>query len=104
MLFLIHWELNEAMSVEERLQVAQKLTESGLFPPDGVTILRWDGTPDGWGILLLEAEHAAAVDHALTLWRAAGAGFFKATKTAPAMPIHEAIPHVAELLKALKTQ
>ncbi len=104
MLFLTIWEVNENMSVEERLQVAQKLTESGLFPPNGVNILRWDGTPDGWGILLAEAESAAAMNEALTLWRAAGAGFFKSTKTSPAMPVHEAIPRVGEILKALGAQ
>jgi hypothetical protein len=37
MLFLTYWELSESMSVEERLQVAQKLTSSGLFPPRGST-------------------------------------------------------------------
>ncbi len=104
MLFLTIWEVNENMSVEERLQVAQKLTGSGLFPPNGVNILRWDGTPDGWGILLAEAESAAAMNEALALWRAAGAGFFKSTKTAPAMPIQEAIPQTAEILKALGAQ
>jgi hypothetical protein len=103
MLFLTYWELNEAMSVEERLQVAQKLTSSGLFPPSGVNILRWDGTPDGWGILLMEADSAADVDRALTTWRAAGAGFFKSTRTAPAQPIQEGMAQAGELLKALSS-
>lgn len=101
MLFLTYWELNENMSVEDRLRIAQKLTASGLFPPKGVTILRWDGTPDGWGILIVEAESAAAMNHALTLWRAAGAGFFKLTRTSPAQPIPEAVSMTGELLKAL---
>ena len=60
MLFLTYWELNEGMSVEERQQVAQKLTSSGLFPPKGVNIIRWDGTPDGWGILVAEAVEQKA--------------------------------------------
>src|SRR5690349_23179650 len=103
MVFLTYWELNEAMPVEERQQVAQKLTSAGLFPPKGVTILRWDATPDGWGILLAEADTAAEIDHALTMWRAAGAGFFKATKTAPAQPVQEALAQTDELLKALRS-
>lgn len=103
MLFLTYWELNEAMSVEERLQVAQKLTSSGLFPPKGVNIIRWDVTPDAWGILLAEAESAADIDKAIFMWRAAGAGFFKSTKTAPAQPIQEALPQQGELLKTLSS-
>ena len=48
MLFLTYWELNENMPVAERMGIAQKLTSSGLFPPKGVKILRWDETPDAY--------------------------------------------------------
>ena len=82
-------------------QVAGKLTSSGLFPPEGVNIIRWDATPDGWGILLAEAESAADIANAINMWRAAGAGFFKSTRTAPAQPVHEALSRQGELLKAL---
>jgi hypothetical protein len=98
MLFLTYWELNENMSVGERLQVAGKLTEKGLFPPEGVKILRWDVTPDSWGILLVEADSAAAANAALMQWRASGAGFFKFTRTAPAIPVEESIPQVQQIL------
>ena len=101
MLFLTYWELNEDMSDTQRLQIAGKLTQGGLFPPEGIRIVRWDGTPDGWGTLLMEAESAADVFRALNLWRAAGAGFFKLTKTAPVMSIEELIPLEAEILSAL---
>jgi hypothetical protein len=101
MLFLTYWELNENMPEEERGQVGQRLTAKGLFPPRGVKILRWDGTPDGWGILLLEADNAADVFRALDLWRAAGAGFFKVTKTAPALPVQEQMQLGAEITQAL---
>ena len=103
MLFLTYWELNENMSNAERLQVAEKLTSSGLFPPEGVNIIRWDGTPDAWGIVLLEADTAADAFRTIDLWRAAGAGFFKLTKTVPAMPIQDLIPIEAEILNALST-
>jgi hypothetical protein len=103
MLFLTYWELNEDMSVEERQQVAQKLTSSGLFPPKGVNILRWDATPDGWGVLVAEAESAADIAQAINMWRAAGAGFFKFTRTAPAEPVQEALAGTDELLKVLSS-
>ena len=101
MLFLMYWELNENMPVEERLQIAQKLTSSGLFPPKGVNIIRWDMTPDSWGILIAEAESIAAMDRAISMWRAAGTGFFKYTKTAPAMPVQELMPLTVELLNTM---
>ncbi len=101
MLFLTYWELNEGMSVEERQQIAGKLTSAGLFPPQGVNIIRWDSTPDGWGILVAEAESAADIAQAIGMWRAAGAGFFKSTRTAPAEPVQESLARTDELLKAL---
>ena len=99
MLFLAYWELNENMAEQERLQIAQKLTSAGLFPPKGVNIIRWDGTPDAWGILLMEAENAADVYRAVEIWRIAGAGFFKSIKTSPALPIQEMIPLADDLQK-----
>ena len=102
MLFISYWELNENMPEQERLQIAQKLTTSGLFPPqDGVKIVRWDATPDLWGVLIMEAENAADVFRAIGMWRAAGPGFFKTIKTAPALPIEEVIPVVAGVVQQL---
>lgn len=103
MLFVTYWELNEEMSSKERLAVAQKLMSSGLFPPDDVNIIRWDGTADGWGVLIAEAESAAAIGNALNMWRAAGAGFFKTTKTSPAEPVQDGLARGGELLKALES-
>lgn len=101
MLFITYWELNENMPETDRQAVAQKLTAAGLFPPPGINIIRWDGTPDNWGIIMFEAESAEDVMRAIDMWRAAGAGFFKVTKTSPAMPIQDMIPLGAELVEAL---
>ncbi|MFQ5873496.1 MAG: hypothetical protein ACE5JL_06815 [Dehalococcoidia bacterium] len=101
MLFLSYFELNENMPDEERLQIGQKLTSSGGFPPKGVKIIRWDATPDAWGILVMEAEKAEDVFRAIDMWRAAGTGFFKSTKTSPAIPIQELMPIAADLLKTM---
>ena len=68
MLFLTHWKLNEDMSVADRHEIAETLTQEGALPPDGVEILRWDGTPDGWGIVLWETDDHAAMDAALNMW------------------------------------
>ena len=91
MMFVTYWELNEDMSVEQRQQVAERLVTKGLFPPPNVNLIRWDATPDGWGILIAEAETAQDYFTALNLWRASGAGLFKHTKTAPALSVQEAM-------------
>lgn len=100
-MFVTYWELNEEMSVGERQEIARKLTASGLFPPENVEVLRWDATPDGWGVLICEAESASDVARAINVWRAAGKGFFKTTRTAPATPVEEAIADMKELLESL---
>jgi len=66
-----------------------------------VTILRWDATPDGTGILITEAESAGALDLALSAWRAASPGFFKMIKTAPASPVQETVERTAAMLQRL---
>lgn len=103
MLFLTYWELNEAMPMEETLKISEKLSSLGLVPFEGFNIIRWDMTPDGWGILIGEAESAADIDKAVYMWRAAGAGFFKFTKTAPAQPVLDVIKQHGELLKTLSS-
>jgi hypothetical protein len=101
MLFVTYWELNEDHAVDARIQAARRLTEGGIFPPAGVNVLRWDATPDGWGILVFEADTAAAATHALNLWRTAAAGFFRLTRTAPAVTVQEAIQLAGDELRAL---
>lgn len=50
MLFLCYWELNENMPVIDHLKLGKMLLESGLFPPPGIELIRFDMTPDYWGI------------------------------------------------------
>ena len=101
MLFLTYWELNQTTPSAVQIQAAQTLMSSGLFPPKNVNILRWDITPDNWGILLAEAESATDISEAIGMWRAACPGFFATTRTAPAVPVQEGIASTAELLKRL---
>jgi len=100
---ITYWELDENMSDAERLAIVDKVNSSGLFPPKVVNIIRWDGTPDAWRTLLIESVSAADIFHTINVWRAAGAGFFKFTKTAPVFPMQENIPISAEMQKALSS-
>jgi hypothetical protein len=101
MLFLTYWEINENMSEGDRIKFLQKLMSSGLFPPKDVNILRMDTTPDGWGITLFEAQNAADVIKSIDVCRMAEGGFFKSTKTAPVIPVEEAMPISESFVKAL---
>jgi hypothetical protein len=102
MLCMMYWELNEDMPTDERLAIAGALMESGMFPPDGAKVVGWWGTPDNWGILLVEAENAEAAFDSLNVWRNAGPGMFTFTKTAPAMEIKDSIEHGVEMLQKME--
>ena len=76
MLFLCYWELNENMPSMQHVGIAKMLTESGLFPPPGVEIIRWDKTPGNWGVTVFKADSAEAAANLIGLWRVAAPGFF----------------------------
>lgn len=103
MQFITYWKLNEGISSRKVNDIATKLTSEGLFPPEGTEIIRWDGTPDGWGIVVWEADTYAAVNNGLNVWRAAAGdeAFFEKTTTAPSAPVEEIIPEQAAQLKEL---
>ena len=100
MLFLTYWEVNENMPVAERMSITQTWP-SFFLPPRGRQTPLGGKARDGGETLLTEADNAIDVALALDYWRMAGAGFFKQTKTAPATPIAEAMPHWAEAMKAI---
>lgn len=106
MLFLTYWKVNEDMSVEERNEIATALTQEQQFPPEGVELVRWDGTPDGWGIALMEADEYEAVSNALNVWRTAAGdtAFFEETKTAPAAPTKDIIAQQTAMLEESPTR
>jgi hypothetical protein len=99
MLLMCYYELNENMPAQERVKATQKIVSAGAFPAQNVKLLRWDFAIDLWGVMLFEADSAADVERHLNVWRVAAAGFFKTTRTAPAMPVEELKQHAAELLK-----
>ena len=101
MLFLVYWELSEDVPLEKRMQAARELMERGLNEPVGTNILRWDTTPDGWGVTVVEADTPQVIAQVLNTWRAACPGMFKLTRTAPAIPVEESIPNTVEMLEAL---
>ena len=103
MQFVTYWKLNEGLSSKKVNEIATDLTSRGLFPPEGAEIVRWDGTPDSWGIVVWEADSYAAVNNGLNMWRAAAGeeAFFEKTMTAPSAPVEEIIPEQAALLEEM---
>jgi hypothetical protein len=102
MLFLCYWELNENIAVIDHLKVGKILNEAGLFPPPGIEILRFDITPDYWGVTLFNAESAEAAFTIIDLWRTGGAGFFKTVKMSPALTVPDASALGAKIYQSVK--
>ena len=102
MLFLCYWELNENIAVIDHLKLGKMLMESGLFPPPGTELIRFDMTPDYWGITVFKAESAEAAFSAIDLWRVAGTGVFKNVKVSPAMPVKDASALGAKLCQTVQ--
>ena len=90
MLFLCYWELNENIAVIDHLKVGKMLTESGLFPPEDVELIRFDMTPDYWGVTIFKADSAEAAFNIVEVWRIAGTGLFKKMNLSPALPVMDA--------------
>jgi len=102
MLFLCYWQLNENIPAIDHLTIGKLLKEAGLFPPPGTEIIRFDITPDHWGVTVFTAESVEAAFSLVELWRIGGAGFFKKVKVAPAMPVKDASALGAKLYQTVK--
>ena len=102
MLFLCYWELNENMPSMQHIGIAKMLTESGLFPPPGVEMIRFDKTPGNWGVTVFKADSAEAAANLIGMWRVAAPGFFKKVKMSPAMPVKDAAASGARLYQSIK--
>jgi hypothetical protein len=100
-LFLTYWKLDEGVSTPKTNEIARSLTEAEALPPEGAETIRWDGTPDGWGIVLRDSDDYAAVDAGIDVWRAAAGetAFFEKPMTAPAAPAEEIIRQQAAMLE-----
>jgi hypothetical protein len=103
MLFLMYWELNENISVKERVKAADMLISSGHFPPENIEIIRFDITSDNWGVILVDADSAEDVSNLNNMWRIVCPGIFKMTKVSPARPVQEAMEATNQLIKQINS-
>ena len=103
MLFLCYLEVNDNKSPQEMEPYMQKALQAGILEPEGIKIIRFDGTPDNWGVITMEADSAMAVERFITTLRAAFPGYFKNFKTSSALSVDEATQLEAEILKTVRS-
>jgi len=102
MLFLCYWESNENMPVLDHLKIDKMLTESRLFPPEDVELIRFDMTPDYWGVTIFKAASAEAALNMVELWRMAGTGIFEKMNVSPALTVMDAKALAGKLYPAVQ--
>jgi len=102
MLFLIYWELNEQVTVSQRIAALNKMQAAGLFPPKDAEIIRFDITPGQWGSTVMEADSSGAIMRHLGAWRVACPGIFVTTKVSPAMSVADSVVEMMDVLKKLE--
>lgn len=102
MLFLCYWELNENMSVIDHLKIGKMLTESGIFPPEDAELIRFDMTPDYWGVTIFKADSAEAAFNIVEVWRMAGTGIFKKINISPALTVMDAMTLAGKTFNTFK--
>jgi len=102
LLFVCYWELNENMPVEEHLMLGKKLLESGLFPPPGIELIRFDMTPGYWGITVFKAASSEDAFACINIWRTAGTGVFKKINVSPALTVMDASALGSTLYQTVK--
>ncbi len=103
MLFLCYIETNENISPQEMVPYQEKAIQAGALEPEGIKIIRFDGTPDNWGVITMEADSAVAVHRFIDTLRAALPGLIKNIKTSPALSVDEATQLEAEIVKTVSS-
>lgn len=101
MQFVTYWKVSEEKSTSDIVETGRTLIESDAFPPEGVEIVRWDATVDGWGINVFEAETYEDVLRAHMAWREVSPGWFEEIKTAPSGSAVESVSMMEDQLAEL---
>ncbi|MBT8399235.1 MAG: hypothetical protein KJO98_02065 [Rhodothermia bacterium] len=83
MLFVLYWDTTASLSSHQRLEVATRLRDAGLFASGRLEIVRWEVSPDGRDTLLVDAESEDDFNQVLDEWRAAAPGCFELAKDSP---------------------
>jgi len=99
MLFLSYWELNENITPKDVAELAAKLMEKNLWPPEGTEILGFYTTTEVpiWGITIEEAKSVESILKGAAAWTNEKPGIFKVLRVSPAMSAEDAIRIIMEM-------
>lgn len=100
-LFITYYELSNDVEFGEIREAGERLVNEGMWPPEGMEIIRWDGAVDSWGVTIAEADDFETVFRARAMWEALAPGMFEEIKTAPAAPVEEIMEEGGALLEEL---
>lgn len=70
--------------------------EAGLWPPEGMEVIRWDATVNNWAVTIAEADDFETVYRAQALWEASVPGMFHKIKTVSGGPVEKVMAEGAE--------
>jgi hypothetical protein len=85
------WKINTNIEAKKLGEVAAKLLEKGVYPPEGMEIKEWLICPGGKGIIVAEVPDEKAAYESWAVWTAALPGYFEWLEMSPAVEAHEAI-------------
>lgn len=102
-LFITYYELSNDVESGEILEAGERLMEEGMWPPEGMEIIRWDAAVDPWGVTIAEADDFETMYRAQAMWEALVPGMFEEIKTAPAAPVEEVMEEGGALLEELSS-
>lgn len=101
MLFITYYELANDVELDEVLEAGNRLIEEGHWPPEGMDVIRWDGTVNRWGVTIAEADDFETIYRAQAMWETLVPGMFAEIKTVPGAPVEEIMAEGGEVLNEL---
>lgn len=70
MLYIAYYEISNDVPRREILEAGESLMEAGMWPPEGMEVLRWDTTVDGWGVTVAEVDSYETINRSILMWGA----------------------------------
>ena len=101
MQFITYYEIGNDVTTREILEAGETLMEAGLWPPEGMDLIRWDTTVDNWGITVAEVDEYEQMNRAILMWEAMIPGMFETIKTSPSIPVEDSMEQSRALLDDL---
>lgn len=100
-MFITYYELGNDVALDEILEAGNRLMEEGMWPPEGMEVIRWDATVNRWGVTIAEADDFETIYRAQAMWEALVPGMFEEITTVPAAPVEEIMAEGGQLLEEL---